>query len=278
MGNIGKLSATKISTFEQCHKYYQFQYVLYADRSFTPVEWEVGSIVHDVAAKLFLQIRDRHRGVIPKLGNARWFAPLLEQATRGLVEQVKSGEVRIVRQEQQPDYYVKQAQDALAMLTDKVLPDLAGQKVLGVESDLGDFAIGGAPFAGRLDLVTQSGGNIYVHDWKTGKRRGEDQRQAQIYYFASKHKYRGLATRVSLYHLLEAGEMAEHYVFRDEELNALHQEVKRIAEQIAALTVFEPRTSALCHWCPYGPQCQEGAAWTEANAVPGQQVELDLGI
>jgi hypothetical protein len=278
VGNVGKLSATKISTFEQCHKYFHFQYVLYADRSFTPIEWELGSMVHDIAAKLFLQIRDRHRGVVPKLGNAQWFAPLLEQSTKGLAEQVKNGEVRIVREGQELDYYLKQAQDALATLTGRVLPALAEQKVLGVESDLGDFAIGGAPFAGRLDLVTQSGGNIYVHDWKTGKRREEDKRQAQIYYFASKHKYRGPATRVSLYHLLEAGEVAEHYVFRDEELNALQQEVKRIAEQIAALTAYGARTSALCHWCPYGPQCEEGTAWMEANTVPGQMAELDLGI
>ncbi len=278
VGNIGKLSATKISTFEQCHKYYHFQYVLRAERSFTPVEWEVGTIVHDIAARLFGQIRDRHRRVIPKLGNATWYTPLLEQAVKGLEKQLKSGVVRIVREGQGVEPYARQAQSALATLTEKVLPTLAGQKVLGIEADLGDFTIGGVPFAGRLDLVTQSGGNIYVHDWKTGKRREEDQRQARIYYFASKHKYRGLATRVSLYHLTEAGEIAEHYVFRDEELDGLHTEIRRLAEQMASLKTYSARTSALCHWCPYGPQCEEGSAWMSDNPVSGQQPELDLGI
>jgi len=275
---IPNLSATRISTFEQCAKYYQFQYVLRAARSFTPVEWEVGSIVHEVISRLFRQVRDRHRSLIPRVSKPDWYQPLLGDALARLRGSVEEGAVRIIRPDTPLAYHEDEIARALSAFTGQVLPQLEGHKVIGIESDLGDFALGSVPVVGRLDLVTQAGANTFVHDWKTGKRRAEDLRQARLYFFGAKAKYRQPSTTFVFYHLLEAGEPAEWFVFPPQEREALEKEVARLVQEMEAETAFAPRVSVLCHWCPFGPQCEAGTAWMSANPPPSRDAELDLGF
>lgn len=275
---VTRLSATKISTFEQCAKYYEFQYVHRAKRSFTPIEWEVGSIVHDIIARLFRQIRDKQRGTIPKLGNAEWYRPLLADATSNLRNQVDEGIVRIVRPDERMQSYEEQMDNALGTFTAKALPLLHDHKIVGVEADLGRFNLDGIQIDGRLDLITQSGGNLYVHDWKTGGRRDEDARQAKIYYFASKDKYRQPATTFTLYYLAEAGDIVTSYTFSQEQRALLSAEIADIAARINALETYQARVSVLCHWCPYGPQCDEGNAYMSAHPPPVKKDQIDLGL
>ncbi len=81
-----------------------------------------------------------------------------------------------------------------------------------------------------------------------------------------------------LYHLLEAGEIAEAYTFSAEEKAALEHELKRLVARIEGVEAFTARTSVLCHWCPFNPQCAEGSAWMTENAAPGHDTPIDLGI
>jgi len=275
---VTRLSATKISTFEQCPKYYEFQYVHRAKRSFTPIEWEVGSIVHGIIARLFRQIRDKQGGTVPKLGNAEWYRPLLKEAAASLQKQIDEGLIRIVRPDEETKLYEEQMNNALATFTAKALPALNAHKIVGVEADLGKFILGGIQIDGRLDLITQSGGNLFVHDWKTGARRDEDARQAKIYYFASKDKYRQPATTFALYYLAESGDIVSSYTFSQEQRALLNAEIAGIAERISALDTYEPRISVLCHWCPYGPQCEEGNAHMDIYPPPVRNDQIDLGL
>lgn len=275
---VTRLSATKISTFEQCAKYYEFQYVHRGERSFTPIEWEVGSIVHDIIARLFRQIRDKQRGTIPKLGNAEWYRPLLTDATSNLQKQVDEKLVRIVRPDEEIKSYEEQMNNALATFTAKALPLLNNHKIVGVEADLGQFNLDGIQMDGRLDLITQSGGNLYVHDWKTGARRDEDARQAKIYYFASKDKYRQPATTFTLYYLTESGDIVASYTFSQEQRALLGAEITGVASRINAMETYQPRVSVLCHWCPYGPQCDEGNEHMASHPPPVRKDQIDLGL
>ncbi len=275
---VTRLSATKISTFEQCAKYYEFQYVHRADRSFTPVEWEVGSIVHSIIAKLFRQIRDKQRGTVPKLGNTEWYRPLLTDATSNLRLQIDEGLVRIIRPDEELKPYEEQMNSALATFTAKALPLLEDHKIVGVEADLGQFHLDAIQMDGRLDLITQSGGNLFVHDWKTGARRDEDARQAKIYYFASKDKYRQPATTFTLYYLAESGDIVASYTFGQEQRAVLSTEIADIAARINALDTYQPRVSVLCHWCPYRPQCDEGNAHMSSHPAPCRKDQIDLGL
>ena len=272
---VTRLSATKISTFEQCQTYYEFQYVHRAERSFTPIEWEVGSIVHGIIARLFRQVRDKQRGSIPKLGNAEWYRPLLIEATSNLQKQKL---VRIVRPDEEIKSYEEQMNNALATFTAKALPLLNDHKIVGVEADLGQFYLDGIQIDGRLDLITQSGGNLYVHDWKTGARRDEDARQAKIYYFASKDKYRQPATTFTLYYLAESGDIVTSYTFSQEQRARLGAEITGVAARINALDTYQPRVSVLCHWCPYGPQCDEGNEYMASHPPPVRKDQIDLGL
>ena len=275
---VTRLSATKISTFVQCAKYYEFQYVHHAERAFTPIEWEIGSIVHSIIARLFRQIRDKQRGTVPKLGNMKWYHPLLIDAATELKKQIEDGQVRIVRPGEETGFYEEQMNGALTAFTAKALPTLHNHKIVGVEADLGQFHLDGIQIDGRLDLITQSGGNLSVHDWKTGARRDEDTRQAMIYYFASKDKYRQPATSFALYYLTESGDIISSYTFDQEKRALLGAEISAIAARMSAMETYEPRVSILCHWCPYGPQCDEGNEYMGSHPPPARKDQIDLGL
>jgi ATP-dependent exoDNAse (exonuclease V) beta subunit len=275
---VTRLSATKISTFEQCAKYYEFQYVHRAERSFTPIEWEAGSIVHNIIARLFRQIRDKQRGTVPKLGKMKWYYPLLTEATSNLRKQMDEKLVRIVRPDEEMKSYEEQMNNALTTFTAKALPLLNDHKIVGVEADLGQFNLDGIQMDGRLDLITQSGGNLFVHDWKTGTRRDEDARQAKIYYFASKDKYRQPATTFTLYYLAESGDIVASYTFSQEQRALLSAEITDVAARLNTLETYQPRVSVLCHWCPYGPQCDEGNEHMASHPPPVRKDQIDLGL
>lgn len=275
---LTKLSATKISTFEQCPKYYDFQYNARAQRSFTPVEWEVGNIVHQSIAQLFQQVKARHRSVIPRIGNPKWYEPIVSRLEAELRASVNSGSVKIIRPGQSLDQYIGQANAALYAFTAKVLPGLAEQKLLGIEEDLGKYTLAGLEISGRLDLATGLGGNVYVHDWKTGKRRPQDERQARIYYFGCLAKYGRPIVTYRLYHLLEEGEIIETYAFAPEVKLELEREIRALVGQIESLDEFIAKPSILCHWCPFGPQCSEGMAFITEHEVPIHEDLLDLGV
>jgi putative RecB family exonuclease len=275
---LTKLSATKISTFEQCPKYYDFQYNARAQRSFTPVEWEVGNIVHQSIAQLFNQVKDRHRSVIPRIGNAKWYEPIVARYETELRASVGAGSVKIIRPGQQLVLYIGQANAALYAFTSKVLPGLSEQKLLGIEEDLGRYLLSGLEISGRLDLATGLGGNVYVHDWKTGKRRPQDERQARIYYFGCLAKYGRPIVTYRLYHLLEEGDIVETYSFSPEVKHELEREIKALVERIESMEEFSAKPSTLCHWCPFGPQCEEGTAFMAEHEVPKHDDLLDLGV
>ncbi len=275
---LTKLSATKISTFEQCPKYYDLQYITCAQRSFTPVEWEVGSIVHKAIAQLFQQVKSHFRGVIPKVGNANWYVPIVKELGAELQAMVSEGDVRIVRPDKPIDHYIGQVNSSLYAFTSKVLMSLVGQKVLGIEEDLGRYLLAGLEISGRIDLATGQGGNVYVHDWKTGKRREQDERQARIYYFGCLPKFNRPIVTYRLYHLQEEGDIVETYTFPPEAKPELEKEIQALATLIDSMKAFPAKPSILCHWCPYSPQCDEGGSYVAEHEIPKQEAVLDLGV
>jgi ATP-dependent exoDNAse (exonuclease V) beta subunit len=275
---VTRLSATRISTYEQCPKYYDFEYVTRERRAFTPVEWEVGSIVHKALAQLFEQVRDRHRATVPKIGNAAWHKPVVERLAETLRQSVQSGEVRIIRQEVQLEHYLQQIDSAIAKFNTKVLPSLVEHKVAGIEADLGKYTLAGVEIVGRIDLVTMQGANVYVHDWKTGKRRKEDERQAKLYYFGCLAKYSRSLITYRLYHLLEEGDITETYAFPQDAKARLEEELKAFIAQVEGTQALQAKPSVLCYWCPHGSHCPEGSSFMAEHSVPSPEMVLDLGI
>ena len=281
---VRKLSATQISTWKQCPLYYRFQYVEFRERSFTPIEWEAGSIVHNIVAQLMVEFRSRSqfRGCVGMVQNPRWFEKAYEKATVALRQAVESGAVHVIRPGDVVEDYVAQGERALENFTGEVLPSLQGRRILGVEADLGNFRLAKTPILGRLDLVVRIGSQtaerpepgiasvVEVHDWKTGRRRDEDALQARIYYFAAVAKYRAPETRFCFHYLnYEPGEITESYEFSEDQLTELAQEVAETRASIEAEEEFAPRASTLCHWCPYGPVCPQGQAFMREHPLAG---------
>jgi len=281
---VRKLSATKISTWRQCRRYYRFQYVDYAEKAFTPVEWEVGNIIHNLVAQLMIEFRSRSqfKGRVGVVQNRRWFEKTYERASGAMRQAVTSEEVRIVRPGDNVEDYISQGERALENFTSEVLPELQGRRILGVEADLGNFRLAKISVLGRLDLVVRenakedlnSGANdttrVTVHDWKTGRRREEDALQARIYYFAAVAKYRAPETAFSFHYLnYEPGEVTDSFEFSEDQLAEMADEIAGTRDAIEAEVDFAPGVGALCHWCPYGPSCPEGQAYIRDHPLAG---------
>lgn len=284
MPAVRKLSATKLSTWRQCPLYYRFQYVEFAERSFTPIEWEVGSIVHNILAQLMIQFRSRaqFKGRVGTVRNPHWFEKAYERAIGAMRQAVEAGAVRVIRPGDAVDDYTAQGERALANFTSEVLPALVGRRILGVEADLGNFRLAKVPILGRLDLVTRGNeqdtlpteGNVTtaveVHDWKTGRRRDEDALQARIYYFATIAKYRAPETRFCFHYLnYEPADITEGFEFSEDQLTELAEEVAETRAAIEAEKDFAPRVGTLCHWCPYSPSCSDGQAFIREHPLAG---------
>jgi len=281
---VQNLSATKVSTWRQCRRYFKFQYVDFQKPAFTPIEWESGSVVHNILAQLMIEFRSRKqfKARVGTPRNPRWFHKVFERAAAAMQQAVEAGEVRIIRPGDRVEDYFQQGERALTNFTAEVLPRLQGRRILGVEADLGNFRLARTPIRGRLDLVLQADRNssgspeprmaatVEVHDWKTGRRREEDALQARFYYFAAVAKYRAPETTFSFHYLnCQPGEITETFEFSEDQLAELAEEVAEVRAAIESERDFAPQVSTLCHWCPYSPMCSEGQTFIHQHPLAG---------
>jgi len=256
-----------------------------AEKAFQPIEWEIGSIIHKVIKGLmngFLE-HPTFKGVIGSTKNEEWFLKSYGGETEELRRRVETGEVRIVRTGKKLEDYADFGAQCLRNFTRSVLPSLANQKIVQAEGGFPqNFEIASVRIVGRFDLVVEGKGAILIHDWKTGKARKNDDFQGKLYYFAARHKYRSphISDFAFYLHYLAApaDEITQCFDFSEDAFTELVAEIAEIKGAIEATTEFLPRTSKLCHWCPYNPLCSEGKAFIAENPLKPEDAfeEVDL--
>jgi putative RecB family exonuclease len=254
-----RFSHSRLSSFEDCPKKYEYRYVLKIPRETESIEGFVGKRVHEVLERLYTATG---RGHVPTL-------PQVIHRYRALFDEKYDPErVRVVREETPLEEYRENGERGLTNYYRRHYP-FDGDETLGLEERVSFDLDGDGHYRilGFVDRISRArDGVIEIHDYKTGRwvpdqKQLDGDRQLALYQIGVMEKFgEGGAMR-----------LVWHYVLRNqvrtstrtpEQLASLRTETARLIDRIRAAERFEPKPSALCSWCEYNDICP-------AVAVPG---------
>lgn len=281
-------SHSRLSSFENCPKQFEYRYILKIPSESEGVEAFVGKRVHEVLERLYLFVG---RGQIPGIEK------VVDRYHKLWEETYDPERVRIVRENTPLAYYRQLGEDCLRGYYLRHYP-FDESETLGLEKrvvfpldDAGEYRM-----QGIIDRISRArDGAIEIHDYKTGARvpsqRILDQdRQLALYQLGLVRTY-GEDTEFRL---------IWHYVAKNrtcvstrtkQDLARLRTDTIARIDEIQAATEFPARKISLCGWCEYKSRCplwatpedlarieaEEEAARTaheEAEAVDDSQLNL----
>lgn len=262
MGPI--FSHSRISSFENCPKQFEFRYVQKIESESESIEAFVGKRVHEVLERLY---EFAGRGQLPGVEK------VVDRYHKLWEEAYDAERVRIVREGATLGFYRSLGERCVRGYYLRHYPFDDGE-TLGLEKrvvfpldDGGEYRM-----QGIIDRISRArDGAIEVHDYKTGarvptQRALDEDRQLALYQI-------GLAR--------ELGEdrpfrLVWHYVAKDvtrvstrtpEALDALRRTTIARIDEIRSAAAYPPRKSALCSWCEYRAICPAFEAERPAGAV-----------
>ena len=250
-------SHSRLASFEDCPKKYEYRYVLKIPRDVESIEGFVGKRVHEVLERLYIATGKGHVPTLPQV---------LHRYNALFDEHYEARRVRIVKAENTPDDYRANGERSLSNYYRRHYPFDADQ-TLGLEEhvvftldDAGRYGI-----QGYVDRISRArDGAIEIHDYKTSRwvpkqTQLDEDRQLAFYQIGIAGKF-GAESAVRL---------VWHYVLRNQtrtstrtpaQLAALRSATLLLIDRIRATTSFAPRTSTLCGWCEYNDVCPAVAA------------------
>jgi len=272
-------SHSRLSSFEDCPKKYEFRYIRKIKRDFESIEAFVGKRVHEVLERLYKAVG---RGHVPTLAQVlRRYGALFD-------EHYDAERVRVVRTETPVEEYRANGERALSNFYRTFYP-FDADETLGIEErihfDLD--ADGRYRILGFVDRIARAqDGVIEVQDYKTGRwvptqKKLDADRQLALYQIAVAERF-GRDEEVRL---------GWHYLARNQtrtssrstaQLAALRSATTGLIERIGRTEAFEPRTSNLCNWCEFNDVCpaivgeeRSAAALAERPAAGGDADEAE---
>jgi len=238
-------SFSKISSYENCPRSYEFRYLLGENERFSTIERHMGSAVHETLRHLYAE-RAEGREPSPEVAaeryEAAWASPGL-----GASIVVKSGrsaeDYRADGREMVRRYaggrFVEDASETLEL-----------ERRFRVELD------GGIRFNGIIDRVARPpGGTVRIIDYKTGNRVPDPRTDPQLSYYAIWVMDEAGVDEVELaYEDLRRGQPLTAHLRRNDLPG--HVEVLLASiRSILAASEFPARPSVLCRWCGFNPIC-----------------------
>jgi len=260
-------SHSRLSSFEDCAKKYEYRYLLKIPRDVESIEGFVGKRVHEVLERLYIAAGKGHVPTLPQV---------LHRYNALFDEHYDASRVRIVKTENSPDDYRANGELSLSNYYRRHYP-FDADETLGLEEhvvfDLDESGRYG--IQGYVDRISRTrDGTIEIHDYKTSRwvpnqAKIDADRQLAFYQIGIAGRY-GADSPVRL---------VWHYVFRNqtrtstrtpEQLETLRGETVQLIDRARAATSFEPKTSTLCSWCEYNDICPAvaAAAAPTATATP----------
>lgn len=251
-------SHSRLASFENCPKQFEFRYVKKLPAESEGVEAFVGRRVHEVLERLY---RFVGRGLLPSL-------PKVLSRFHALWDESFDPErVRIVREGVPLDFYRALGERCLRNYYLRHYPFDADETLAIEERLVFDLDPEGRyRMQGIVDrLVRAEDGAIEIHDYKTGQRvpsqkRLDEDRQLALYQIGVAERYPGTPARL-VWHFVASGQVRTS--LRDaEQLEELRRRTIERIDEIGRETRFEPRPSPLCGWCEYRQLCP---VWNEGN-------------
>jgi putative RecB family exonuclease len=245
-------SHSRLSSFENCRKQFEFRYILKIPSESESIEAFVGKRVHEILERLYLFVG---RGQIPGVEK-------VVDRYQKLWEETYDGErVRIVREGTPLSFYRQLGEQCLRGYYARHYP-FDEDETLGIEKrvvfpldDAGEYRM-----QGIIDRISQArDGTIVIHDYKTGAR-------------VPSQKMLDQDRQLALYQIGLAGQYGDdvpfrlvwHYVAKNqtrtstrtpEELATLRASTIERIDEIQQASEFPPRKIALCNWCEYKTRC-----------------------
>jgi putative RecB family exonuclease len=245
-------SHSRLSSFENCRKQFEFRYILKIPSESESIEAFVGKRVHEILERLYLFVG---RGQIPGVEK-------VVDRYQKLWEETYDGErVRIIREGTPLSFYRGLGEQCLRSYYSRHYP-FDEDETLGIEKRV-VFPLDGAgeyKMQGIIDRISRArDGTIEVHDYKTGAR-------------VPSQKMLDQDRQLALYQIGLAGEYGEdvpfrlvwHYVAKNqtrvstrtpEQLESLRASTIERIDEIQSATEYPPRKIALCPWCEYKSRC-----------------------
>jgi len=260
-------SHSRLASFEDCPRKYEYRYVLRLARDTDSIEAFVGKRVHEVLERLYLAVG---RGQVPTLRQ------VLHRYGALFDEHYDANRVRVVRKETPVADYRTNGERCLSNYYRGHYP-FDADETLAVEEqivfDLDDS--GRYRIRGFVDRISRTrDGTIEIHDYKTGKwvpnqKKIDEDRQLAFYQIGITGKY-GNDSPVRLVWHFVARNQVRTSERTPEQLAALRSETIDLIDTIQATEQFPPKTGALCDWCEYNDICP---AMTGSNAADATERE-----
>ncbi len=272
-------SHSRLSSFEDCPRKFQYRYILKIPRDSESIEGFVGKRVHEVLERLYKAVDSVG---VPSLDK------VLDRYQQLWSEHYDAERIRIVRPENPVDFYRSQGERCLNNYYRRFYP-FDADETLGLEKHV-HFALddgGSYRMQGFIDRVVRTrDGAIEIHDYKTSQRMPRQiyldrDRQLALYQIAIGNRYGSDRPVRLVWHYLAPNRTATS-TRTPEQLELLRTNTMEVIDQIRAETEFEPRTGPLCNWCEYNDICPAFAATTastrpapeETAAAPPGQLDL----
>jgi len=245
-------SHSRLSTFENCRKKFEFRYLLDLPEDGEGIEAFVGKRVHEVLERLYEFVG---RGQTPKLER------VIDRYNANFDAQYDPERIRIVKSGLDKAFYRALGVRCLSNFYRRHYP-FDADETLGLEQrvrfDLdpaGEYAM-----QGIVDRIVRArDGAIEIQDYKTGswvpnQRKLDEDRQLALYQIGVAAEY-GSGEPIRL---------VWHYLAKDricsstrtpEELENLKADVIALIDEIRGTREFPAKKNALCDWCGYKSLC-----------------------
>ncbi len=245
-------SHSRLSSFENCPKQFEFRYVQKIPSESESIEAFVGKRVHEILERLYLFVG---RGQIPGVEKVIQRYQVLWEET------YDADRVRIVREGTPLSFYRQLGEQCLRSYYARHYP-FDEDETLGIEKrvifpldEAGEYRM-----QGIIDRISRArDGTIEIHDYKTGARVPSQRMLDQD-------------RQLALYQIGLSGEFGDgvpfrlvwHYVAKNqtrtstrtpEDLASLREATIERIDEIQQATEYPARKIALCNWCEYKSRC-----------------------
>jgi RecB family exonuclease len=245
-------SHSRLASFEDCPKKYEFRYVLKIPRETEFIEGFVGKRVHEVLERLYIATGRGHVPTLPQVLHR--YGALFDES----YDPVR---VHIVREETSVGDYRENGERSLSNYYRRHYP-FDADETLGLEERVVFDLDGGGRYRiqGFVDRVARArDGAIEIHDYKTGRwvpnqQKLDRDRQLALYQIGVTEKYGDDRPVRLVWHYVLRNQVRTSTRTRDQ-LDSLRVETAALIDRIRGETRFEPQPSSLCGWCEYADIC-----------------------
>ena len=267
-------SHSRLSSFENCPRKFQYRYVLKLPVDTEGIEAFVGKRVHEVLERLYRFTGD---GKVPSL------ARVLERFRLWWDEHFDASRVRIVREGLDVEHYRRLGERCLTHYYRRHYPFDTDQ-TLGLEERV-VFSLDSAGqyrLQGFVDRVVRArDGSLEIHDYKTSARIPRQQwldrdRQLALYQIGLAPRF-GHESNVRLVWHYLALDQVRSSQRTPEQLETLRGETVTLIDRIRAEREFKPKTGPLCGWCEYNDICEASPVRRKAARGNGELAPAPAG-